>query len=188
MTAMEGAVPPGQDVEPCLAWYVIRSATRREATAERELRAAGFPVYLPCLTRWRRHAGVKEKIRRPLFPGYIFVGIDHARQSFAQIRGVDGVHALVSKPGLDGAPAEIPLHWVSQVLVAEIFGAFDETIPSRVRFRGLKGERVQIAGGQFVGFLAALLEDTGDKKKVRVELQGLGGGKMKVAVDHLRAA
>jgi transcription antitermination factor NusG len=171
-----------------LSWYVVRSATRRESAAERGLCEQGFAVYLPCLARWRRHAGVKAKVRRPLFQGYLFVGIDHDRQSFAQVLDTDGVHAFVSAPGAGGMPAEIPLQWVTDVLVSEIFGAFDETIPSRARFRGFKGERVQISGGQFLGFLAALLEDTDEKKKVRVELQGLGGGKMKVDVAHLRAA
>jgi transcriptional antiterminator RfaH len=172
-----------------IAWYVVRSATRQEARAERGLREQGFAVYLPCRTRFVSHARKREAKKVPLFPGYLFVGIDHESQSCGEVNDTDGVHKLVSVSGYHGEPAEIPQLWVTAVLVHEVFGTFDATVSSRRRFEGKKGDKVEITGGCFIGRLATLMTDVGAAdKKTRVELHGLGGGKMPVDTDQLRAA
>jgi transcription antitermination factor NusG len=172
-----------------LTWYVLRASTRMELRAETGLREQGFQAYAPCRTRWVRHAGRKEPKRQALFEGYLFVGIDHATQSCRQVADTDGVCQILSVTGRNGEPVPIPQRWVTLILAAEIHGAFDETIRTNRRFTGQKGERAHIAGGQFIGYLAELLQDVGvGDKKVRVELLGLGGGKMKVDAEHLKAA
>lgn len=172
-----------------LVWYVVRSATRREKHAERGLREQGFEVYLPCLTRWRRHAGKKDRVQGPLFPGYLFVAIDHSRQSCLQVNDTDGVYGMVSITSCNGEPVPVPEHLVVALREAEAIGKFDKTLSTDARFTGFRGQRVHITGGQFIGYLATLLQDVGaSDKKARVSLEGLGGGKMPVNVHHLKAA
>lgn len=172
-----------------LTWYVARTATRREHAAERGLREQGFAVYVPCRMRWVRHTRTKTAKADPLFVGYLFVGIDHdADQSCAEVNATEGVHKLVSM-SFDGPPAPIPERWVTHFLLAEIFGAFDETRRTGRRFTGERGMTVKITGGQFIGYLATLLGDVGPAdRKVRVELQGMGGGKLPIDTDRLKAA
>jgi hypothetical protein len=47
---------------------------------------------------------------------------------------------------------------------------------------------MQITNGQFIGYLATLLNDVGaDDKKIRVEINGIGGRKMPISAILLRA-
>jgi hypothetical protein len=77
---------------------------------------------------------------------------------------------------------------VSGKLAAEVFGVFDQTISSSKRFRASRGLKMQITNGQFIGYLATLLNDVGaDDKKIRVEINGIGGRKMPISAILLRA-
>ena len=73
-----------------MTWYVLRSATRREKTAAQSLRELGFTVYLPCETRWVRHARTKTSQTYPLFSGYLFAQI--TQDDIWKAQAADGVH------------------------------------------------------------------------------------------------
>lgn len=76
-------------------WYVVQSHPRAEETAERHLTRQGFTTYLPQYLRRRRHARRTDWIRAPLFPGYLFVAMNVARQRWRAVRSTVGVRDLV---------------------------------------------------------------------------------------------
>ena len=54
-----------------------------------------FGVYLPRYTKMRRHARKIEAVARPLFPRYLFVALDLARDRWRSIQSTFGVVGLV---------------------------------------------------------------------------------------------
>jgi len=77
-------------------WYVAQTHSHAESQARAHLERQGFRVYLPQYTKRRRHARRTDEIRAPLFPGYLFVCLDLARERWRAIRSTAGVRMLVS--------------------------------------------------------------------------------------------
>ena len=76
-------------------WYVVHTQPNREARADLNLRRQGFSTYLPRYVRRRRHARRHEMVARPLFPRYLFVALDPARDRWRAIHSTFGVNHLV---------------------------------------------------------------------------------------------
>jgi transcriptional antiterminator RfaH len=60
-------------------WYVVHIRAQGENRADLNLRRQGFVTYLPRHLRTRRHTRRIETVARPLFPRYLFVAMDIAR-------------------------------------------------------------------------------------------------------------
>lgn len=76
-------------------WYVVHTQPNNEARAEANLRRQGFATYLPRYLRERRHARRKDVVSRPLFPRYLFVGLDLDRDRWRSVQSTFGVSNLV---------------------------------------------------------------------------------------------
>ena len=72
-------------------WYVVHTRPHRERRAEANLLRQGNRAWLPQMERSRRHARRIETVRMPLFPGYLFVSLDMARDAWRAIDGTFGV-------------------------------------------------------------------------------------------------
>lgn len=111
-----------------LTWHIaqVSQAGRRAAVALREHR---FTVYCPMETVWRSiPKGGREAIERPLFPGYIFVGV--ASWNDPEIlKETDGRHRI------DGLTRIMPTKLSPERLTALVYdmslrqcaGEFDQT-------------------------------------------------------------
>lgn len=102
-----------------LAWYAVYTQAGKESLAAQQLRNQDFEVYLPQYQKLRRHAGRAEIVAAPLFPRYLFVGIDVERQRWRSVNGTRGVAGLVM---FGEKPVAIP-----EPVVAEIRSREDET-------------------------------------------------------------
>jgi transcriptional antiterminator RfaH len=78
-----------------MAWYAVYTQTNKEAQAKQHLRNQGFDVYLPQYQKLRRHAGRTDIVAAPLFPRYLFAGIDMQQQRWRSVNGTVGVIGLV---------------------------------------------------------------------------------------------
>ncbi len=76
-------------------WYVVHTQPHNEGRAEVNLRQQGFVTYLPRYLRSRRHARRTETVARPLFPRYLFVCLDLARDRWRSVQSTFGVSHLV---------------------------------------------------------------------------------------------
>jgi transcriptional antiterminator RfaH len=76
-------------------WYVVHTQPNGEGRADLNLRRQGFATYLPRYARSRRHARRQEVVKRPLFPRYLFVALDLARDRWRAIHSTFGVDRLV---------------------------------------------------------------------------------------------
>lgn len=78
-----------------IAWFAVYTQPAKEAFAAQELRNQGFEVYLPRYQKLRRHAGRTDIVAAPLFPRYLFAGIDTDLQRWRSVNGTRGVIGLV---------------------------------------------------------------------------------------------
>jgi transcriptional antiterminator RfaH len=147
-------------------WYVAVTQLHGEARAEENLVRQGFPVYLPRYRRTRRHARKTDVVLRPLFPRYLFVGLDLTRDRWRSVQSTFGVQGLVFS-------GEHP-------------GAIPAAVVDAIREREGEDGLVQmgapaIPGGTRIRILDGIFEDTvgvfervADKQRVAVLLQLLG--------------
>ncbi len=78
-----------------LRWYLVRTKPNAEATALRNLVRQGYEVYFPRLSQSLPHRGRWRDRIVPLFPGYLFLGLDEGRQPLAPVRSTTGVACAV---------------------------------------------------------------------------------------------
>lgn len=86
-------------------WFVVRTRTNGEFKALTHIMRQGFDGYLPRYLKRRRHARRTDTVQSPLFPGYLFVGMDPERARWRALNSTIGVSELICHSGL---PAPIP--------------------------------------------------------------------------------
>jgi transcriptional antiterminator RfaH len=148
-------------------WYVVHTQPQNEMRAEAHLRRQGFTTYLPRYLRSRRHARKTETVARPLFPRYIFVAVDVARDRWRAIQSTLGVSHIV----LAGdEPAALPEGVIEEIRARESDSGFVTLgLPAGVG----PGSRVRLLDGIFAES-RGILERVGDDRRVAILLELLG--------------
>ncbi|MCY4310853.1 MAG: transcriptional activator RfaH [Rhodospirillaceae bacterium] len=148
-------------------WYVVHARPHQERRAEENLRRQGYRVWLPVMARSRRHARRIETVRVPLFPGYLFVALDLARDRWRAINGTFGVRRLVA----NGArPMALPEEFVASLHGATGADGLSTMAPADLQ----PGDAVTIVSGPFTEYAAVILR-LGSADRVEVLLDILGG-------------
>jgi transcriptional antiterminator RfaH len=149
------------------AWYVVHTEVNGEVRAEFNLRRQGFRTYLPRYLRSRRHARRTQMVPRPLFPRYLFVTLDLARDRWRSIPSTFGVSQIV----LAGErPAPLPDGIVEQIRAREADDGYVALgLPSGV----VPGSRVRLIDGIFAD-AKGVLDRIGDDRRIAVLLELLG--------------
>lgn len=150
------------------AWYVASTRPHQEARAIENLARQGYRTWFPRYRRTRRHARRFDTVLAPLFPGYIFVGLDAGQQSWRSIGGTYGVRQLIS---FGGSPAPLPNDFVDQLRARSDAEGLVHACESSLA----PGMSVRVVSGPFaecVGRLIAL----DDRRRVSLLLEVLGGG------------
>ena len=171
----DSSQPPMLNVAPeGPRWYVVQTLANREFGANAQLQAQEFSTFFPQLLKTVRHARKLRTVRAPLFPGYLFVKLDLARDRWRSVNGTFGVARLVMARD---RPAPAP------VGVVECLREMADG-QGMVRLdRGLDaGQRVELLAGPFARALGRIecMESAG---RVRVLLEIMGGA-VPVHVDR----
>ncbi len=149
-----------------IQWYAVHTRPKAEDKARLNLENQGFEVYLPKFLKRRRHARRTDWVAAPLFPRYLFVGMDIARARWRAINSTFGVIHLVG----DGArPLAVPGPVVAEIRAREDDGGL-------IRFDARpfrKGDRVRILDGAFAD-LEGLFDGADEKNRIFVLLSLLG--------------
>jgi transcriptional antiterminator RfaH len=146
-------------------WYVVHTQPREERRAERNLRIQRYTVFAPFLRRNARHARQWKTTEVPLFPGYIFVKLDLARDRWLSINGTAGVTALLA---VRDRPLPLPEGLVEALIAGQrgrSTGSDDEELHV--------SESVQLNGDPFAG-LVGRIEHVDAKGRVQVLLEIMG--------------
>lgn len=147
-------------------WYAVHCRPHREGAARNHLARQGYDVFLPLQERMRRHARRIDKVRRPFFPGYLFVQLDITRDAWRPINGTVGVLRIVMQ---GEAPAPAPRGAV-EALKARCNA--DDILSWQPSLE--PGQAVKITAGPFADLVGALDRLDGPQR-VRVLLNLLGG-------------
>lgn len=150
-----------------ITWYAAYTQPNAEAKAVEHLARQGYSVYLPRYRRSVRHARRRALVLRPLFPRYLFVGLDRLTQRWRPIRSTCGVVGLVAS---GDEPVPVASGIVDGLRRQESDGAFDLLSPAG-RLRA--GDAVRVTEGPFADFVGRLL-GRADHERVFVLLELLG--------------
>lgn len=156
-------------------WYVVQSQPNAELKAIAHLNRQGFATYLPRYMKRRRHARRVEHVPAPLFPRYLFVGIDIAAQRWRSVFSTVGVSRLVCNGEM---PTPIAEEVINGLKMRE-----DESGLVRLQLRPNfdAGDVVRVLDGVFADCLG-LYEGMRDSDRVAILLDLLGR-KVRVTVD-----
>ena len=142
--------------------------------AARNLARQGCDVFLPLVEQTRRTAQQFRTELRPLFPGYLFVGLRAHAPSWRTLNSTHGVSRGVS---LDGTYRSVP-----EALITQLQKQCDEAGVFRAQDRYTPGDVVTIQTGPFSSFLAEVV-DLAPDQRIWV-LIDLLGQKSRIAIDQ----
>lgn len=150
-----------------ITWYATYTQPHAEDKALDHLQRQGYSVYLPRYRRWVRHARRRTLVSRPLFPRYLFVGLDRLTQLWRPIRSTVGVVGLVSRAE---EPVAVAPDIIELLRRREDEGAFDVVSPlQRLRL----GDAVRVTEGPFADLVGRLV-GLADHERIHILLELLG--------------
>jgi transcriptional antiterminator RfaH len=152
-----------------LSWCVVHTQPLKELVAQKHLCEQGFSVYLPRFRKMRRHARKVEEVLAPLFPRYLFVGMDMEVARFHSINSTRGVSYLLMQKD---RPAFVSTHVLDQLRQQE---ESDGVVSIGCLQLFTAGEKVRVTEGMFKDQVATFVSYT-DQQRVQVLLQFLGRG------------
>ena len=146
-------------------WFAVHTRPRMDRLAGLNLARQGFATFSPAVVKTVRHARRFRTIQAPLFPGYIFVTLDLARDRWRSVNGTYGVTGMVMSGGL---PAQVPPGVVEALMAVSA-----ESGLMRFEHALAAGQKVRILAGPFANFIATL-EEIDDAGRVRLLLAMMG--------------
>src|SRR5260221_569916 len=105
-----------------ITWYAAYTQPHAEAKALDHLQRQGYSIYLPRYRRWVRHPRKRALVSRPLFPRYLFAGLDRLTQRWRPIRSTAGVVGVVTS---GDAPVPVAPDIIDALRPRESEGAVD---------------------------------------------------------------
>lgn len=167
--------------DPALTYYAASVAAQGERRACEWLERAGFSPFAPSRIVERRHAGRKSLVRRPVFPGYAFVGKTKT-QSWHGILREPGVVSLVSS---GPTPIVLPPWQMKLLAAADELDAYEAP---KAHDAFSEGQRVRLVGAMWDGLIGQVMRAP-DSRRIAILLDARGQKlKLDVDVDLLRAA
>jgi len=130
------------------AWFLAQLKPNSVKIADRNLCRQGFRTFLPMEEVTQRSQSKFAVVRRPLFPGYIFVSFDITKGGWRAVNSTNGVTRLVS---FGKEPAPVPQDIISQLFLR--CDASGKLLPPNI----LKpNDQVRITSGPFADFVATV--------------------------------
>jgi transcriptional antiterminator RfaH len=149
-----------------IAWYAVHTRPHAETKALENLLRQGYAAYLPRYRTEIRHARRRQTVLRPLFPRYLFAGIDRTAMRWRPILSTVGVSDLVRS---GDEPLPVAPEIVEALQAQEGAGAFDGLSRRTPRL----GDLVRISAGALEDMIGRLIE-LRDQDRVVVLLELLG--------------
>ncbi|MCK9210735.1 MAG: UpxY family transcription antiterminator [Ignavibacteriaceae bacterium] len=141
-------------------WFALYTKPRQEFKAELQLKAVGLDVYLPTITRLKQWSDRKKKVTEPLINSYIFIYSSEKERLLALEQ--DAVIRCVFDCG---RPAKIPDDQMRN------FMEFIKEEEDYFVVNGIiKGAKVLIKDGPFIGVIGTIIEDP-DGKALAVSIE-----------------
>ncbi len=131
-------------------WFVAHTHPLKELIAQQHLLEQGFEVYLPRFKKIRKHARKVEEVLLPLFPRYVFVGMDMEVARWRSVNGTRGISYLLTN---NDSPAMMPSYIIQNLKSQE---TSDSIVPVNSLIAFTKGDKVRILDGVFKDQIATV--------------------------------
>lgn len=163
------------------SWYAVHTQPNGEVKAMQHLLRQGFDVFLPKYLKRRSHARKIDWVPAPLFPRYLFVGMDIAENRWRAIHSTVGVSYLVCQ---GDSPVEVPDDVVSSLWAREdAKGLIDFAQISPFK----RGDKLQILDAAF-GDVIGEFENLDEQGRVTLLLDLMGRKvKLKTPLEKVTA-
>lgn len=129
-----------------LRWYVVHTQPGAEGWAAVHLERQGHRIFYPRYRKTIRHARRRISVMAPLFPNYLFLGLDISRDRWRSVNGTRGVVRLLTQ---GDAPCPVPRG------VVEALQGYANA-DGEVNLVPCIGQAVQIMEGPFADFVGKL--------------------------------
>lgn len=107
-----------------VAWFVLYVAPQQEKRVASDLSGRGFQSFLPMISTQKVRRGRKVKIKRPVFPGYVFAAFDLDEPiQWRAIKSTVGVEYILEN---NDVPVSIPSKIIEELRRLDSIGAFDK--------------------------------------------------------------
>jgi transcription elongation factor/antiterminator RfaH len=137
------AVSVGNEIDD-MRWYVVQAQPGAESRAAQHLERQGYPTFYPRYRKTIRHARERISTMAPLFPSYLFVGLDASRDRWRSVNGTRGVVRLLTQGDI---PSPVPRGMVE---------ALRERTNADGAIDWAPGQVVRVAEGPFEDFVGTL--------------------------------
>lgn len=151
-------LPVASVVSSDVKWYAIRTRSRHEKVAARELDLQGIPVFLPLVSSVRQWSDRRTRVELPLFPGYAFVRIDYLSGDRVRVLRAIGV---VDYVGHNANGSSIPDEQIESIRTVLTRGVPMKDHP----FLNI-GQRIRVRSGALSGVEGILLAMKGSRTLV----------------------
>lgn len=151
-----------------ITWCVAHTQPSKELVAKQHLLDQGYEAYLPRFKKICRHARKIEERLVPLFPRYIFIGMDLSSAKWGNINNTRGISYLLMSDTTN--PAKVPTPVINELRAQEIGESIVAPL-SLINF--IKGKKVRVLEGAFREQIA-IFESMDDKSRVQLLLTFMG--------------
>jgi transcription antitermination factor NusG len=133
-------------------WLALWTHSHSEQLVHDQLTAKKFNAFLPLIPVWSRRGGVRHLIRKPMFPGYLFVRQILDKATYIEILKTNGLARILGERW--DRPAIVPdaeIDGIRQVLEAGL--------PVLAHSYLREGHRVRITQGPLAGVEGILVHN-----------------------------
>lgn len=151
-------------------WYVVKVKPREEHIAVINLRNQGFETFYPCIIGTKRVFSAVRSVKRPYFPGYMFVAFNLVQDQWKKILGTRGVAGMLGLMG-DQIIA-LPAGYVEALMDESIGGVMAEENLDAVTTKFCAGDKIVISEGPMAGMTGEVIDCKKDRLSMLFTLLG----------------
>ncbi|MBI2468600.1 MAG: hypothetical protein HYV62_12435 [Candidatus Rokubacteria bacterium] len=137
-------------------WYALATRSHCEQLVHDQLATRGFRPFLPWIDVWSRRAGVRHRIRIPMFSGYLFLHQAMDKTSYVEVCKTRGLVRILGERW--DRLAEIPVSEIEAIQRLACAG-----VPALPHPYLREGQRVRITGGPLADVEGILLRTKPNK-------------------------
>ncbi|WP_386685014.1 transcription termination/antitermination protein NusG [Loktanella sp. R86503] len=154
-------------------WFVAQLRPQGLARAQEHLQRQGFRTFSPEIHTAVLRSGVSRRVRKPLFPGYLFVSFDPANSEWIAINSTRGIARLISTDPRH--PSPLPAALMSAIRArCDASGLLLPQADFQV------GDRIRVLAGPFA-HVVTTIEALPGPARIGV-LMELMGGKVRTSI------
>jgi transcription antitermination factor NusG len=134
----------------CARWLALWTHSHTEQLVHDQLIAKRFESFLPMIPVWSRRGGAQHLIRKPMFPGYLFLRHAIDKASYVEVMKTNGLARILGERwDRPAVVADEEIESVRQVL--------DAGLPVLPHPYLREGHRVRITAGPLAGVEGVLV-------------------------------